>query len=255
MKSLRFLITGLSLSVAAAAAHSAALTNANIDLRETLYQMSFADLTFAGARNDRSDVLHFHGGVGDSGTFGITGFPPGFAGVSVEPASGMSVSGLQPADASGVVRYTAAIVGPSAQTLRQSWINNGLLTSGVTAGGLRFLEFNSKNIGFLRPGGEFDFTVTIPGDWSTFGTATGDVEFLGINPDFSITRNFIYDAASDTTTFAAVDSNYRLNATDVDFVLYGAPVPEPQARAAMLVGLLPMLGFAHRRRRAGGSRS
>jgi hypothetical protein len=256
MKLHRVLTIAIVLAVGSVTARSAVLTAANIDSRDTLYALSFADSSFAGAFTARSDNLHFHGNVGDSGTFGIVGFTPGNTSVSFTPASGMAVSNVQPANAALTILYTASIVGASQQSLTQSWINVSTLTSGVTAGGLDFLDFNAANSGFLRSGGQFDFKVVIPGHWSTFGTSSGDVQFLGINPAFTIVQNFAYDAVAGSTTFEALDSSYALGATtDVHFVLFGATaaVPEPATWILMLAGSLPMLGWAQRRRRAVGA--
>jgi hypothetical protein len=244
-------LTGMLLAFATLAAHGAALSENNIDLRTTHYDMVFDDLTFANAFNHRSDLLQFHGSVGDTGSFGVVGFSAGDT-ISVTPGAGMSVSNLQPANGSGVVVYTASIIGTTALDLTQSWINTGTLTHGVTAGGLNYLDFFSKNSGFLRTGGLFDFFVSIPGNWSTFGTSTGQVEFLGLNPHFTISQDFVYDAASDQTTFEAIDTNYVQDSTNVHFILYGQAlaVPEPTSAALLSMGVLALaLGQRVRRRK------
>ena len=241
---------GLLTAASTFAATGATLSSSNIDTRTTLYEMVFADQTFAGAFNQRSDLLQFNGDIGDSGIFSVTGFAPG-ATISVLPGAGMAITDLQPANASGVIFYTATVVGTSDLTLTQSWVNRGTLTTGVTSGGLHYLDFFARNSGFLRTGGVFDFSVSIPGNWSTFGTSSGQVELLGVNSEFSITQSFIYDAVSNRTMFQAVDSNYTQVTSDVHFVLYGQAVPEP-ASAAMLVVGAALIGLRHRSRQRSG---
>jgi hypothetical protein len=248
----RSAIVSASLAVLGAAANSATLTDDNIDYRQTLYQIPFTNLSFAGAINVRWDELHFHGNVGDSGTFGIPGFAPGSSDVSIEPAAGMAVDDVQPANASGVVLYTATIVGSTDQSLKESWIDGAKVTTGLTPGGLAFLEFDAADSGFLRAGGQFDFVVAFPGDWSHLGKTTGSAELLGVNPEFTIIQNFNYDSAANYTMFEAVDSNYGLDSTDVRFILYGAPIPEPSTFALMLAAIVPLPAAARRRKRSEG---
>ena len=242
-----FKFAGLSLIFASLGATGATLSDSNINRRTTLYVMNFSDLTFAGAFNQRSDALQFNGAVGDSGTFGVVGFPPG-ATISVVPDFGMTVSNIQPANSAGVVFYTTSIVGTSNLNVTQSWINTGTLTTGATAGGLRYLDFFARNSGFLRIGGTFDFNVTIPGNWSSIGTSTGQVQLLGVNPQFSVTQTFVYDTNTNRTTFQAINSNYQQSTSDIHFVLYGAPVPEPASVAMLSLGLITLL-LKHRLRR------
>jgi hypothetical protein len=136
MKTCHLGLVGVSLAAASIASQAAPLTTNNIDERDTLYALSFSDLTFAGALANRSDLLNFHGSVGDSGGFGISGFPPGYAGVSIVPGAGMTVTNQLPASSGGVVSYTAGIIGTSDLTVTQSWINHASVTTGITADGL-----------------------------------------------------------------------------------------------------------------------
>ena len=180
-------LVAVSLLAASLGAHATPLTNANIDDRTTHYDMVFSGLSFAGAYDQRSDLLQFHGAVGDSGIFDVTGVPP-VSTFLVQPGAGMSASNLQTANANGDVFYTATVVGTTDVNLTQLWVNSKQLTSGITADGLYYLDFSAKNFGSLRTGGSFDFFVSIPGNWSTFGSALGQVQFLGINPEFTVVR-------------------------------------------------------------------
>lgn len=228
---------------------AAALDTSNIDTRTTTNDLHFSDLTFSNASNNRSDLLNFHGTVGDSGTFGIVGFQPDRT-ISTASGAGIAVSNLQPANSAGTVFYTATIIGTTDLTLRQSWVNIGTLTVGTTPTGLHYLDFFGRNAGFLRAGGVFDYSVSIPGNWSSFGTSTGQVDFLGINPDFKITKNFIYDPSIDRTFIEAVNTNYNINnaRSDLHFVLFGQPVPEPSTTVMLALGLAGLFVFDKARR-------
>ena len=235
-------------------AMSASLTNSNIDSRTTTNLLSFSDLAFDHLEKQRTDQLQFHGSVGDAGKFTIDGpFGPSVA-VSVTPGSGMRISNEAFDPATGSVSYRAAITGKSGLTVTQSWIvhTSSSMKTGVAGNGLHYLEFIGSNTGFLKAGGAFDYAVTLPGDWSTQGTATGDSELLGLNPEFTVTRDFVFDASTDTTTLEVFDAHYDLSRPNVglDFIVYGTPaVSEPLPSGLLLAGL-GALGWASRRRRA-----
>ena len=234
-------------------AMSATLTSSNIDTRTTTSVLSFSDLAFDNLSKQRSDLLQFHGAVGAAGKFTIDGpFGPGVA-VSVAPGSGMSVSGQSRDPASGSVSYEAAITGTSGLTIDQSWTvkTSPSMVTGISANGLHYLEFIGSNDGFVKTGGVFDYAVTLPGDWSTQGTAAGDSELLGVNIEFTVTKDFVFDPASDTTTVEVLDTNYSASRPDVDlqFIVFGSPVSEPLPSTLLLAGL-GALGWVSRRRQA-----
>jgi hypothetical protein len=246
-------------AVNATLAAAAPLSNANIQQRTTTNAITFADLSFTGASAARSDRMDVIAGVGDSGVFTVTGFRPGFS-IAVTSGAGIAITNLQPADAGGVVRYTTTVVGPLDQNFTQSWTigasttGSGTLTLGVSPGGLHYLEFFGRNQGFLPQGGTFDYSVSMPGDWSQAGTATGQAQFLGVNPSFTVTDSFTYDPNTHTTTLRILNTNYNLAqpSTDLHFILWGQPVPEAPT-AALLASGLALLGWLSRRRAARGS--
>ena len=125
------------------------------------------------------------------------------------------------------------------------------MTTGVSSNGLHYLEFTGDNHGFLKAGGVFDYSVTLPGNWSKQGTSTGDSELVAVNPEFTVTKDFVFDAVSDTTTLEVLDTNYDLSHSDVglDFIVFGSPVSEPLPSALLLAGL-GALGWTSRRRQA-----
>ena len=246
----------LAMAALPALAMSASLTNSNIDARTTTNVLSFSDLSFDDLSKLRTDQLQFHGAVGDAGKFTIDGPFGAHVVVSVNPGQGMAVSNQAFDPATGSVSYRAAITGTANQTITQSWTvtTSSSLQKGITADGLHYLEFVGNNDGFLKVGGTFDYLVTMPGDWSHEGTATGDSELVGLNSDFTVKKDFVFDAATDTTTLEVLDTRYAVGKPGVglDFRLFGAStvsaVSEPMAPAMMLAGLAA-LGLASRRRR------
>jgi hypothetical protein len=233
-------------------AMAAGLTNSNIDTRTTTNVLSFSDLAFDNLDKQRTDRLQFHGAVGDSGKFTIEGpFGPDVA-VSVVPGRGMGVSNQSRDPATEAIVYRAAITGTTARTITQSWnvSNSASMKTGVGGNGLHYLEFIGNNTGFLKAGGVFDYSVTLPGDWSRNGTGTGDSELLALNPEFSVMKDFVFDPLSDTTTLEVLNAHYDVNHPNVglDFKVFGvSAVSEPLSPALLLAGL-GLIGVAGRRR-------
>jgi hypothetical protein len=246
------IVAALALGVPALAS-GATLTNSNIDSRTTTNVLSFSDLAFDHLDKQRADVMRFHGSVGDAGNFTIDGpFAPSVA-VSVTPGSGMSISNQAWVPATQSISYRAAITKTTGLTVTQSWsvTRSSSMTTGIAGNGLHYLEFTGNNNGFLKAGGVFDFSVTLPGDWSTTGTSTGDSELLALNPEFKVTKDFVFDPANDTTTLEVLNTSYDLSHPNVglDFIVFGSPVSEPLPSALMLAGL-GALGWMARRRQA-----
>ena len=236
-------------------AMSATLDNSNIDTRTTTNVLTFSDLAFDNLDQQRADFLRFHGSIGDSGLFSYTGYFGPTVVVSVVPGSGMSVSNQARDPSTGHVSYTAAITGTTGLTIRQSWdmTTNSPMVKGVSSDGLATLEFIGANGGFLKTGGVFDYSVTLPGDWSAHGTDTGDSQILGLASGFTFTKDFVFDAATNTTTVEVLDTDYGSGNpfVNLDFILYGSAiqaVSEPMSPALMLGGLAVLACISRRRR-------
>lgn len=97
--------------------------------------------------------------------------------------------------------------------------------------------------------------AVLPGDWSKSGTSPGEHELLGFDPAFTLMQDFVYDAASKTTTVEVEDKTYGSGQQiNLNFVLFGgaaAAVPEPGTWALMLLGVALAGASVRRRRRAG----
>jgi hypothetical protein len=221
-------------------ATAATLSNANIDTRHTHYQLAPGDAVFEGWNGAVATDLQFHGNVGDSGVFGVVGFPPGYT-ISVTSGSGIAISNLTPADASGVIRYTATVIGPSDQTVRQAWSFTGGVVVDPATGPLATLEFNRSHSGFLRTGGSFVYSIDIGGDWSAAGVAPQHHVLRGFTPAFTVVDDFVYDSVAGRTRFSMRDTTWDNTSVNLDFVLYGAPVPEPASAVLLAAGLGWML--------------
>lgn len=130
-----------------------------------------------------------------------------------------------------------------ASSFSESWI-----VSGITDG-FYSLEFSGG--GFLAnilENNSFDLGLSIAGDWSQLGASTGRLEFLGIDPAWTIVKNFEYDESNGTTDFLATNANYaQFGGPNLHFRLYGAAVPEPPAIQLCALAAAGAVTFARRR--------
>jgi hypothetical protein len=128
-----------------------------------------------------------------------------------------------------------------------------LLTYG-TLGGYNILNFNG---GGSLTGTEFDgigfyVFVYIKGNWTTLGTSTGDLDYLGANAGFGA-PSLTYDTGSDTTTLEVINPNYTDGeSAGINFDLIGSSaVPEPATWGLMLAGFFGLGGALRLARRKG----
>jgi hypothetical protein len=125
-------------------------------------------------------------------------------------------------------------------------------------GGLPTLHFDvgGSDIGPYSPGIGYYVFVTLPGDWTTQGTSTGDYIFNSVGSGFSV-PTFTY--SDGITTVESFDLNFTSGSPDLNFTLVGSAVqdlkvtlvssavPESSTWAMMLLGFAS-LGFAASRK-------
>jgi hypothetical protein len=94
-------------------------------------------------------------------------------------------------------------------------------------------------------------SVILPGNWSVSGMSTGDHKYLGVSSGFTLTQNFVYNAAANTTSVSAFDPDYHGGeVATLGFTLYGAGVPEAATWMLMLLGVAGLGATLRARRRS-----
>jgi hypothetical protein len=105
----------------------------------------------------------------------------------------------------------------------ESWITR---STGPTGATLEFLGGGQQSEQHGTAGIPFTVSVALPGDWSSFGTHPGQLEFIGIDTAWIIEEMFVYSPDSNSTHFRAVNPSYEPYAlANLNFVLHGVPEP------------------------------
>lgn len=137
---------------------------------------------------------------------------------------------------------------PASTAFDRSWIVRGFEPAAAllhfVGGGSGFVPFPLGDDGVDRIG-SFSLLVELEGDWSSIGTAPGQLEFRGIDPAWSIDEFFVYHAAAGVTRFAASNPAYgeadalAVRSPNLDFVLRlpGRFLPEPGAVWLLAAGI------------------
>jgi hypothetical protein len=135
---------------------------------------------------------------------------------------------------------------------------SGPLLSYSTLGGLNVLNFDgggslsSNGAGTYNGIGFFVF-AHLQGNWTTLGTATGDLDYLGANTGFDLS-SLTYDSGTNTTTLEVINNDYSDGElANVDFDLVGGPtsaVPEPAVWAMLIAGFFGVGAALRKSRKA-----
>lgn len=211
---------------------SAASAGLHLTSRYNDYKVSFSGTSFASA----SLTADIHNGIeadaqGDAGT-NTYGVPVTFSGLSVVGNADIAVSNVQTGSSlSATLTATTGQAGNIVATF------GGPVTGGLgnfvgigTFGGRTAMEIHAVSPGGVEDHRQYLYLFELSGDWSQAGTGPGQHEFLGINPAWTISQDFSYNAGIDTTFFAAYNNDYLNDGAhniDLGIRLNGQPVPSP----------------------------
>jgi hypothetical protein len=211
---------------------AAAQAAVDVQYRWSQYNLVFPDLTFAGASADYSVTQIWAAAAAGESTSPYFNLKTGWADLTAWADSNITYSYVwtgtaqitetltfsNPSDLSGFryLQYATAATA-QAQPSDVSWVSR---YDNLPLFALEFMGGGSQtNLGIGQP---FEVAVHIPGDWSSLGTGTGQTQFLGIDPAWTITSFFVYDPGLDMTVFSAINQDY-VNSTsaNVHFILWG----------------------------------
>ena len=241
----------LALILAALPALAASPVNAQIQLnhRTSQYSLTFSNDAFANANDHASLSQDITGHSGNSlvQSFNVPSNAKNPTGVG---SGGVTVSAVTLVP--GSVTYTVTSNGTPGRSLvgvdlpaGTNFSQSNIVLSGTS------LEFAGGGFGGVDDNNRYDVQAMINGDWSSLGTGPDQTQFVGLNPLWTVDKNFAFDGTS--TVFAAHINNYLNDGNHdagLDFVLHGrAPstVPEPNSLVVFGVGLLTLLALRHRR--------
>ena len=225
---------------------------------------SFNNITFSNADFSNANVFYkiTQDAYSISGPATTTGYSPnlksshtgfswtGYGGTTVSNVSefpNLTVGDLTSTGANGgfVLSYNTAAEADF-NNLGSSFGNTFIVRKSF--GGLIGLEFQGGGTGLVDNNGSFTVDVLINGNWSNQGTGANQTEFIGLNPFWTIDKNFVFNGAS--TEFLAHANPFNGNNPALDFVLHGSAAVTPEPGALALFGSLGLTaaGLLYRRR-------
>ena len=228
------------LAVDSAPAYALSLVTSTAD-----FEITFTDLTFADATIAYTQIGQLQGVAGDAMNFEVSTLPT--AQNYTFATSGRVTSELT-AQVANLYRYQLVSTGGTSEYRYRYSIP---IASDANS---RFLQDDGWKLGFgFNPiASQFSFqntvftlAVLISGNWSSQGTNPGQVQFLGMNPNYTLNNNFVYNPQTNQTLFSISSNNWDGTSADVGFILNGqgaaaAAVPEPTTMLGVGLGAIAL---------------
>jgi hypothetical protein len=221
-------------------------------LRNSFDSISIPDAeTFAGASDSYTNRSFFTGLAADLTGYGLS-TPSLATGIFITGSPLVSVQNI--VYGATTVTYEAVLTADVPSLDPNAYVDYGYdaaIGSSAAAsrivstvvGGFNALVFSGALSGGVVSPGPFNATIALAGDWSSPARHSLD----GIASGWTVTQNFIYDSATDTT-FLVASSNPYSGPANLGFTLFGSPVPELPGAFLWLLGL-PWLAAALKHRR------
>jgi len=122
-----------------------------------------------------------------------------------------------------------------------SWIEHS--NPPIIENGHYVLDESWTSNGGVNNGFPYTWQMTIPGNWSNAGQSQGDHDLLAFNSAYwTIDQNFVFNGTN-TIFQAQATGGYQGQNINLDFQLYGAPVPVPPSLVLLGSGLLGLMGL------------
>jgi hypothetical protein len=220
-------------SIAASALYATeALSDQLLVNRTTDGMLSWSGSTFSGAQMDYTATLAYAAGTAfGPNPFSVTLFPSN-SGFSLFNTGGMTftqtgpVSGLTvPTQYSG--NGTVGTYGWTYTTFADTTGTNPLTLG--SSGGLATLNFNDGGSETIPSGqtsiGYYVYAY-LPGNWTTIGTSTGDIEINGVASGFTVLSPS-FNSMLDQTTVEAFNTDYTGGSVGLNFTVYGGAAAVP----------------------------
>lgn len=211
------------------------------------YTLSYSGLDFTTASAAVGASLAYGAQAPFSTTFTI-GVPSGAENFTLSDSGGITISATPPYTGSLPVNVTSDGTAGAWGWNYTDAANNSFLTVGVV-NGHHLLTFDGGGslIGPDANGAGYYVNVYVPGDWTTLGTAMGDLNIIGVAGGFSNPTASYSGGQTLISTYAANNPQVPVN---LNFQLIGYAAPEPSTWAMLIAGFagLSLAGYRKARR-------